>query len=81
MVNKALLLLSLASGGPRHASRELIVAYATIAAWAQHWPSRATEAARGFVEEFGWVREAERDRYIKQRRVALAQLSREDLSS
>lgn len=78
LMNEALQVLLGASAQSRTASRELIVAYATVAAWVQHWPSRATRSLHQLVEEFVWVRETERDRYIKQRRVALARLARED---
>jgi hypothetical protein len=56
-------------------SRELVVAYATLAAFAHHWPSRASAHVKALLIEFFWVREREPDRFLKQRRIAVAKLS------
>ncbi len=79
-VEEALRFLAQVSPQARVTSRELVVAYALVAACVQHWPSRATESARKLLEELSWIKEVERDRYIKQRRVAISRLSREEIA-
>lgn len=58
-------------------SREMIVAYARLRAWTQHWPSDAPESVLKLLDSFVWIKTIEPDRYIKQRRIALSALARE----
>ncbi len=51
------------------------MAYATLAGFVAHWPSKASETHRVLLEKFKWVREAENDRFLKQRRIAMGQLA------
>lgn len=61
--------------GPEKASRELVMAYATLAGFIGHWPSQATSLHKALLQKFRWVRDAEEDRYLKQRRIAIERLS------
>jgi hypothetical protein len=73
----ALQILNTLPSAPSAVSRELVMAYAVLCAWVQHWPSQATPAAQSLIQSCMWIRAAEPDRYIKQRRIALAQLAKE----
>ena len=65
------------SASPLRVTREMVVAYATLAAWSQHWPSRVTADVTDALTQYSWIRIAEPDRYIKQRRIAIARLANE----
>ena len=60
----------------RDLTREQIVAYATLAGFAHHWPSQSTDEIGLILKKYEWIREAEYGRYLKQRRIAIASLSK-----
>lgn len=57
-------------------SREQVVAYATLAGFAHHWPSQANDEINSILKKCEWIKEAEYGRYLKQRRIAIAELSK-----
>lgn len=56
-------------------TREVIVAYARLAALASHWPDRVGTDILNVLQAHAQVREVELDRYLKQRRIQLAKLA------
>lgn len=64
------------SGDCSSVDRPQVVAHATLGAWISHWPGRATLDERDLLARTIAIRAAEPGRWIKQRRIALAKLSR-----
>lgn len=56
-------------------TREVIVAYARLAAFASHWPNQVGSDVLTLLNTHARVRELELDRYLKQRRIQLAKLA------
>lgn len=55
-------------------SRDLVVAYSTLSALCHYFPSRADEEKLSLLSSFAWIRDQERSRFLKQRRIALRKL-------
>ena len=56
--------------------RDEVVAHATLSAWVHHWPSEASSDVLRLLLETSRIREAEQSRWMTQRRLALAKLSK-----
>lgn len=55
--------------------REQVVAYAFLEAWVSHFSKRANERDRKLLKLADVVFEKEKDRFFKQRRIAIAKLA------
>jgi|GEM_PF-1453831 len=55
--------------------RTLLEAFALLAAYSHHWPTRAGQGLCALAAEAVALPAAERGRFLKQRRVALARLA------
>ena len=56
-------------------TREDVVAYATLCALVEHFPSRATTTDAALLRKSAKILDQEPDRFYKQRRIALVRLS------
>lgn len=56
--------------------RAEVVAHATLSAWAHHWPKQASPAVLELLATSVRIKNAERSRWMVQRRIAIAKLAR-----
>lgn len=73
LIRKSLfVLVSSDSAAP---TRDVIMAFATLHAFHQHWPSRSSPLIEEQLARWAFLKHAEKERFLKQRRIALSQLS------
>ncbi len=56
--------------------RKEVVAHATLSAWVAHWPQEALALERDLLAKTQTIQTQEASRWLKQRRIALAKLSK-----
>jgi hypothetical protein len=77
-LKQALSLLTCFASEPRKAleSRAAIVAYTYLHTLQHHWPSRSTPEIETLLARFDFVKDAERSRFLKQRRILSRKIAR-----
>jgi hypothetical protein len=77
-LKQALSLLETFASEPRKAleSRAAVVAYTYLHTLQHHWPSRSNAEIQELLAHFAFIKDAERSRFLKQRRILSRKIAR-----